>query len=135
MHPEIEEHLRESARKYLATNLEIGPKEDIHLRAAEAGVISLDDIYFLCVVTAASSLSLQDLMDDENVRPLEKEATASTCGINIFNQDGRQQKQDVWSRAKSLTGLLYRITPSQVESRYDQIEYKVKSYHNSKLGK
>jgi len=130
LHPEVEQELRLQARKYLAKHLQEGDSVwgDDYVRAAEAGAITFDDLYFLEVEKVAQSISLENLVDmgeaaiNEGVMMGQK--------YSAVDEDNPEFQRKIAERGRYLTGLIYGISPAQVWGRYSSIQNKVTEFQN-----
>jgi hypothetical protein len=116
MHPEVESQIRVLARSLVIAEIQ---DRSMYCRAAEEGVISFDDIYFLGIVNGADSSALDKIAQVE--------------GIPIFEQDSPVFRQRLNANSFVLTAELYNCSPRETEERCDSIHRKVTSYYNKRL--
>ncbi|GEM_PF-4463730 len=151
MHPEIEEAIREKARAYLRTEttkpeydelVEQNPimstsvghmlrQISIYCRAAEQGVISFDDIYFLGVVSGAQTIAEERLIESGQA-PISMQSV----GVRIMPfvvQDDSSHRDSVSIGGYELVAELYNCTFAEAEERFHNINRKISDYHNSSL--
>lgn len=133
LHPEVEQEIRSNARKYLAAQLEKGDEiwGDRYVSAAEAGVISFDDIYFLGINVAAENVSLENFVDVGEA-PI-REGIIMGQKYSGIDEDNPKFQKKITERARYLTGLLYGITVAQVLERFHNIQNKSGEFINRRL--
>ena len=96
MHPEIEGSVREYAREFMLG--EIGERGK-YCKAAEAGIISFDDIYFLGIIEGSERVSLdaveehdkfnKSLIKKINRRTLDFVAELYNCSLESLDERRR----------------------------------------------
>ena len=111
MHPEVESEIRKETRQFLiaCVNNSNGPL----LRAAEAGAISFDDIYYRGIVLWANLITMKGL--EEVTERLASEFSAETNA----QIDGKTYR---------LVAQLYGCTSEEAERRQESIREKVDQY-------
>lgn len=133
LHPEVESEIREQARQYLSTSMtfEMNGKIDPYVSAAERGVISFDDIYFLGIHNAAGSISLENIIETGQATMIE--VSTEHGEFTVPAEDDPAFRRLVDDRGNYLVGLIYNITPEQAKDRFYDINRKVTQDHNRSL--
>lgn len=121
--------IRDLARKYVAGCL--SDAKNTSVKAAEAGLISLDDIYFEGVILAAGAVALENLVDTGQA-PMIHEVRPEGH-VAFVAQDDPAFRQATDERGYQLAAQLYKCTPQEAEKRYWDAKMKVVSLHNRRV--
>lgn len=117
IHSEVENELRKLARKDLASALK---DNDIYVQAAEKGIVSFDDLYFLYLIGNAHNIGADNLEQTDRLpNPVIKESEESLT-VNIqqlfTNADNiRRERYDLVARMTN-------CSPQAARERYETIQ-------------
>lgn len=132
MHPEVESSIRAGARKYLAALMDpIHPVGKLYVGAAEVGVVTFDDLYFLGLVDECNIRARRDLVEMGQA-PI---VTERETGIPFFDVKDPDFEAKETEREYTLVADLYRITPDQAEERWYDIMRRITRFRNESLPK
>lgn len=113
MHPEIVSEIRKNARRHLIGWLQ--HIENPFSKAAEAGYISFDDMYFLGAFYGAGNISSQSLVETEEVPTIE------SVGVSFVVTDDPNFRSRESDLTFKLVAQMYEVTPAEAEKRYSNI--------------
>lgn len=122
----IETKIRELAGEYVLTSVR---SNDIYNSAAQHGIITHDDIFYLGVVNAVQSETLRDLVQRHQA-PLAEEPTHRQM---VVVQDDPAFRETISSVGYHLLAEMFHCTPKDAEEKFYRIQELVTKYHNQEL--
>ena len=130
LHPEIKEELDRLANAYIKATYSIKEGINWEVEACNNKIISDDDIKFLGIVSGASALSLDHLIDSGKAPMIEVELDGKL--VKIANTKDPEFKEALKVSEFILAGMYFGKTPKEIERRFYAIGRKVVDYQNRK---